>query len=146
VLFCAISCYFILLFVLFSKKRLKIIFKWYSAIYYPFVVSLNMLQIDALLVICVFELSILHSGSSIPDNAMLIAWAFTISYIKCLKRGLLKEFWGPFRFFCMECHGPLDPSPLLSVIVQKCSFAQKIASKKLFLFFLSETFTNRLIN
>jgi hypothetical protein len=34
---------------------------------------------------------------------MVVAGAFTISHTKCLKRGLLKEFRGPFGFFCMEC-------------------------------------------
>jgi hypothetical protein len=35
--------------------------------------------------------------------AMLVAGAFTISKTKCLKKGLLKEFRGPFGFFCIEC-------------------------------------------
>jgi hypothetical protein len=35
-----------------------------------------------------------HSG-----NAMLVTEAFTISDTKGLKRGVLKEFWGPFGFF-----------------------------------------------
>jgi hypothetical protein len=36
-----------------------------------------------------------HSG-----NAILGAGAFIISHTKYLKRGLLKVFWGPFRYFC----------------------------------------------
>jgi hypothetical protein len=38
-----------------------------------------------------------HSG-----NASLVAVAFSISHTKCQKRGLLEEFWEPFRFFRME--------------------------------------------
>jgi hypothetical protein len=43
-----------------------------------------------------------HSG-----NAMLVARAITTSDRKCLKRGILKGFWGPFGFFCMECRRSL---------------------------------------
>jgi hypothetical protein len=34
---------------------------------------------------------------------MLARGSFTTSHRKCLKSGILKEFWGPFGFFCMEC-------------------------------------------
>jgi hypothetical protein len=36
--------------------------------------------------------------------AKLVAGAFTISHTKCQKRGLLKLFFGPFEFFCMDGH------------------------------------------
>jgi hypothetical protein len=43
-----------------------------------------------------------HSG-----NETLVAGAFTISHTKSKKRGFLEKFWGPFGFFCRECHRDL---------------------------------------
>jgi hypothetical protein len=51
---------------------------------------------------CEISVLLLRSGAD-SSNAMLVAGAFTISHIKCQKRSLLKEFRGPFGFFCMEC-------------------------------------------
>jgi hypothetical protein len=57
--------------------------------------------------LCQIVSSVMHATNQRrtghSSNAMLVAGTFTISKTKCLRRGLLKEFRGPFGLFCIEC-------------------------------------------